>query len=62
VNTLATVLCLWFLVAFLVWRRFRKHRGMFEGEWLVPAAYWLVVFAGIVVAMLLELWVNRTAK
>ena len=51
----------WLGVAFLVWRAFRRHRGMFEREWLVYAAYWLVAFAGLLVALLaLELsrWVS----
>jgi hypothetical protein len=49
-------------VAFLVWRTFRRHRGMFEREWLVYAAYWLVLFAGLLIALaVLELsrWSSR---
>lgn len=51
-EAVATLL-LGFLVAFLVWRRFQAHRGMFEREWLVVGAYWLVLFAGLILAILL---------
>jgi len=44
------------LTAFLVVRVFRRHRGIFEREWLVVAAFWLLL-AAIVLMATFMLWV-----